>query len=463
MSVQNIPANVSGLNMRTLCNSNFTDLDGRATTQLADIVALTAGKAPKIVAYPEDFGAVHNGTTDDTAALQACIDSLAVSHGTVQLSVGTYKTTAALTIPSYVNIEGISNMDSVISSTSTTLDIIQVTGNAANCSSTSDGFWNSFRNFQVTRAAQATAGDGFHLVNTCYASFFQVYSFNSKNGFYLSGCGNTHLTSVYAGWTTATSIARNGIFIDSSVNSNASTIIDGHSVSNGGTTNGIGLLVSGESIADLFVYGFETASLDYGVAIRSTAGNSGGYFTVNSDIHLSKLIIDRIGINGVQVLNVNGGGVPCVQISDSHFQSASSGSIGVLVDTSSGVLVSGCQFLLSSSGSCNGIYATASSNCSFSGNSFQCCDYSVTVGSSSKSISVCSNAFSSIASAVAQNLITFNGTANYCIAIGNTLNGFATLGISLDTGTSHCVAYPNVIDPANMTPISNLGSNNVIS
>lgn len=39
----------------------------------------------------KDFGAVGNGTTDDTAAIQAAIDSLSATGGTVYLPTGTYK------------------------------------------------------------------------------------------------------------------------------------------------------------------------------------------------------------------------------------------------------------------------------------------------------------------------------------------------------------------------------------
>ncbi len=444
MSIATIPANTSGLNMRNLTNSNFTAV------------------APKIYVYPEDFGAVGDGTTDDTTALQACISSLATSHGTVILSAKTYKVTAVLTVPSYVNIEGISNVDSTIKSTSTTLDIIQVTGNAANCSSTSGGLWNSFRNFGVSRSAQATVGDGFHLVNTCYCSFFQVYSFDSKNGFYLSGCGNTHLTSVYAGWTTATTVTRNGIFLDSSANANASTIIDGHCVSNGGAANGTGLLVSGACIADLFVYGFETALLDVGVHIVSTLGSSTTLSTCNSDIHLSKLILDQIGAKGVWIQNVNGGGVPCVQIDSSHFESSTTAVLGIFIDTSFGVIVSGCQFNIRGGGSSVGIYTAGAQNCTIIGNVFEDNVNGIYLDGSSKLNSVTGNILAAATDNAAGTHITLVNSATLNIIASNVLSGFATTGLSFASGCNNNIAWPNIIDPANIgTPISNNGSGNV--
>ena len=49
------------------------------------------------VANVLDFGAIGNGTTDDTAAIQAAINSLSVTGGVVYLPTNTYKITAPLT------------------------------------------------------------------------------------------------------------------------------------------------------------------------------------------------------------------------------------------------------------------------------------------------------------------------------------------------------------------------------
>jgi hypothetical protein len=59
--------------------------------------------------YPEvaAYGAVGDGTTDDRAALQACIDAAKAVHGTVRLKANTtYKITDELVISDAVTIEG---------------------------------------------------------------------------------------------------------------------------------------------------------------------------------------------------------------------------------------------------------------------------------------------------------------------------------------------------------------------
>jgi Pectate lyase superfamily protein len=54
----------------------------------------------------KDFGAVGDNSADDTAAIQAAIDSLS-SGGTVHFPTGIYKTTSAMNLASYVGLEGV--------------------------------------------------------------------------------------------------------------------------------------------------------------------------------------------------------------------------------------------------------------------------------------------------------------------------------------------------------------------
>lgn len=56
----------------------------------------------------KDFGATGNGTTDDTAAIQAALDA-AAPGGHVYIPKGTYKTTATLNVGADVRVEGASS------------------------------------------------------------------------------------------------------------------------------------------------------------------------------------------------------------------------------------------------------------------------------------------------------------------------------------------------------------------
>jgi len=56
-----------------------------------------------------DYGAVGDGTTDDTTAFQACADALVTNGGIMSVPVGTYKLTATVNIPGSVVVEGEGN------------------------------------------------------------------------------------------------------------------------------------------------------------------------------------------------------------------------------------------------------------------------------------------------------------------------------------------------------------------
>ena len=53
-----------------------------------------------------DYGAVGNGTTDDTVAIQAAIDAAAVNNQLLYFPTGTYRVVDTLTIYSGTTISG---------------------------------------------------------------------------------------------------------------------------------------------------------------------------------------------------------------------------------------------------------------------------------------------------------------------------------------------------------------------
>lgn len=81
------------------------------------------------VANVQDFGAVGDGVTDDTAAFVACIAALTRGQ-TMYLPKGAYVVTATLTINKSINIVGESKFDSIIygSGLGTDVSVIDFTG-----------------------------------------------------------------------------------------------------------------------------------------------------------------------------------------------------------------------------------------------------------------------------------------------------------------------------------------------
>jgi len=74
------------------------------------LVLLSTGASPKIpldaTQDVKTFGARGNGQNDDTAAIQAAINSLGGTGGTVFFPAGLYKTTSTLIVPEKVSLKG---------------------------------------------------------------------------------------------------------------------------------------------------------------------------------------------------------------------------------------------------------------------------------------------------------------------------------------------------------------------
>ena len=83
-----------------------------------------------------DFGAVGDGVTDDTAAVQAAINQAAISSGIVIFPVGTFKITSALSLVGLaVSLKGAGPSNTIIKASgalTTMVDIVEATDNLPN-------------------------------------------------------------------------------------------------------------------------------------------------------------------------------------------------------------------------------------------------------------------------------------------------------------------------------------------
>lgn len=108
------------------------------------------------------FGAVGDGVTDDTAAIQAAIDSLS-SGGTVQFPCGNYKVTSALNVSiSGIVLAGENRSKSIITTTSATANVIVLDAGNVGVS-----------NLRIEHATTRTAGSSISI--TTNASKIDVY------------------------------------------------------------------------------------------------------------------------------------------------------------------------------------------------------------------------------------------------------------------------------------------------
>ncbi len=80
------------------------------------------------------FGATGDGTTDDTAAIQATVDAAAVTGGIAYFpgTANSYRTTSVLTLPANVSMMGVGSQGSQIILDSATADLLEFTVDPAN-------------------------------------------------------------------------------------------------------------------------------------------------------------------------------------------------------------------------------------------------------------------------------------------------------------------------------------------
>jgi hypothetical protein len=180
-------------------------------------MSLTKASYSMITGAPanvKDFGAVGDGTTDDTAAIQAAITAVATSGQGLYVPAGTYKITSAMTSTGHLNMFG-DGEKSIISFSSATLGTgLTVSGSLTqiqNISSASAGnlsvvfasapslatgdifciystdLWNSIRSYYYSGEwceCRGTSGSTAYLSNPLYDSYtaanVTVYKMNSK-------------------------------------------------------------------------------------------------------------------------------------------------------------------------------------------------------------------------------------------------------------------------------------------
>lgn len=135
-----------------------------------------------------DYGATGDGTTDDTVAIQAAINSFNSSPlnagGVVWFPSGTYKVSTTLTVTTYhVQLVGASKTDCSLVTNSATNDILQF--NSWYCS-VKDMTFNSSVTRTAGYALKMTDGNTRHDCHNCEFN-------NMKNGIQM----NAHLSTVY--------------------------------------------------------------------------------------------------------------------------------------------------------------------------------------------------------------------------------------------------------------------------
>jgi hypothetical protein len=322
---------------------------------------------PIYTASVKDYGAKGDGSTDDTAAIQTCLNSVP-SGSMVVFPSGTYIVSASILFPGNIRIVGAgdSNSGTVIKvktgtalttpvlcskdwyNNSTTcgnpveISDIQIDGNSATTGSNAHGFvsmnfWSSFDNISIT----TVAGAGF------------VHTANSRNSMHISNtCVEAKIRRIQA-----RSCGGNGIYISDSANVCTDGFLEDCIIANAGArgisvNSGGGWLIQGNHI---YGTGTDAMKIDQCYATRvignyidgfgsgSSTNISGIIMNIN-DGRASSCIANHIGFEGGAAtgpyygISINGNGLsslsPIAIVTNNTVNGSNqSGSIGYLIQT----------------------------------------------------------------------------------------------------------------------------------
>ena len=425
-----IPGNVSG----TL-NQHFA---GSSTIAFGALEALVP---------VEWFGAVNNGSTDSTAAIQACLNSLL--SGQCVLQAGTYVTSSTLTITtSSVGIigssagggpgSGTTAITSTIKSSSASADIVDVNGPVS---------YMAFQNFAVDRSTGPTGtAAGLSFTQTCGLILDNTQSFHSIRDYYFAqaeSCGSGRIANNVA--TTIT--GGYGFYVDSTSFLPNSMRMNANTASTTGGGAGYGFYFHGRP-QDLMMDRNETAGENYGLYMDCSAGGGSG-----QDIHIRNGIWDTNVTSGIFLNSCSG-----VEIEGGWVSNGASAVTAIDVESGSNVTIQKGLQILGPAYSQAAIYLNSTTESAVQGVNF----WGTTCGACIK------------LNASNDNTITGNviGSDSYGIYLagsshnalsGNeiTITGGSDIGIFLDSSSNdNRYANLNTFSSGTTTPISDAGTGN---
>jgi hypothetical protein len=148
----------------------------------------------------KDFGAIGDGVADDTAAIQAAIDSIPITGGGVYFPNGIYIITESLSVGSNTQLFG-QGISSEIKASQTSFVTSRLPNN--NCYLIKNKNWSSssivdenifIENISFNYGAVTIIGGGAHCISMRYVQNVKVlncYFYNGENGTAFLGCNET--------------------------------------------------------------------------------------------------------------------------------------------------------------------------------------------------------------------------------------------------------------------------------
>jgi parallel beta-helix repeat protein len=427
--------------------------------------------------YPETYGAVGDGITNDATAIQNTINAaVAAGGGTVQFGAKTYLINSGLSIiTSSVNLQGVTCGSSILKTNSASIDMITVAGSGTFPTSGLI-YFNKISDLGLTRSVSPTGtAKGISLSLTDTAQIYRVQVSDSVYCFYHSGNGNalTEYQQCQANFTTVTTTGTvYGWYIDGgNFGSFSGRNLDSVVINfTSGATTIYGMYMTGAFVADLYCEGFETSLCHYGVFIEAlTSGdtNFGESAYNNDNIHFVRCVHDNCKTAAYYIHNLYGAN-SYVEITGGYVVPFTGASTPLVqIENSAGVVITGMQIRLGGNAIATnpGIYINGvnSKNNVVNGNIFyvQNAGTPIVVNSSNRNV-INNNAIYGYAGAPFAIGIKLTGSSFNTID-GNAISGTGTTGISLDA-TSNNNGGVNVVDTTAVgAALSDSGTGNFVT
>ena len=436
----------------------------------------------------KDFGAVGDGVADDTAAIQAAIDSGKAAY----VPKGTYKISATLNLNNgYKALIGDPSMP-VITKTNA--------GSAIRIGTTAGAVLNEYSRVENLYLQSLTAAPTFPVnpgpndaglaldgsssslpaavqnaivrnvrignwsvgiytndvvtcqIDRCFAQLLVDYS--ASGGFTAS--------NKFIGFALdCTPYSPGGISPQASIE-----FLECDFVGNAAPTavTSVGYYLVGSDLRDTFFDRCEATNTTYGWWISTTGSD------YHWDVQISRPIIDAFKTNGIFIQNATG--PSCISIHGGYFV-GKDGSAGACIEAinSNGISVTGgAQLLgLGNNGSTDdGVRLDSCNSCSIVGNSFQNCNYGVSLNGSKNCLIVGNHFFASATDSEANpalfDAIRLFSAAEENSIVGNVIKGkdatdVYSNGILIASGCPRNVVIGNAIDSTTVTTLYSIGDN----
>ena len=399
------------------------------------------------ICYPEWFGAVADGKTDCTAAIQQAINSLAGGYGKIVFAGKKYLVSDTIRIKNgqdHLTLEGIvrhtrENAPTIVSAKATgaVLEIKGSSGEGDYSGSLED---ITVRNMEFSRQTMGGENtDTIYIDGTLYTTLENVGFSMSQNGVRVVGGNGIRFNTCHG--TTGGDIPGKevrGIYIDGTKRGSTGILITDYIYYGYGSPNSISYGYKdynargavGGTTGDRRITNFEcSGDVDYGIAIMS---DSCGW---SCDVTISAVTMDGVRKSGIYMYAAGSRTFQQANIVNTYFRLAHAGAEAVTVDTYSNVNIVNLMVDNAVEGAKNTAvsYKKASggtvTSTAFAGNDYDCVI----------KLEKCSNIAVTANTSVYGGRIALTGSKN-CVITGNAMNLVRFEG----SDNTNCIAETNI-------------------